>query len=299
MTSPTSFLQSRAWEEFQRAVGRRTWRADGTLVIRHDLGVGFHYLYAPHAEIGFRGEDLGYRLLDAVAPIAKKERSIFLKIDPLYPLNPKPYTVYPSPSIQPRETVIVDLTLSEDALLSAMHEKTRYNIRLAERKGVAVRHVSSAVSDADFDVFWRLIQETAARDGFRLHPREYYQKLCAARSDEFSNELFFARYQDEVIAAAMLNFYRGSATYLHGASASAHRGVMAPQLLHWRIMEDAKERGCETYDLWGIDERRWPGLTRFKKGFGGRVLVRPASIDMIYRAGGYAGYTLWKRFFGR
>lgn len=299
----SSFLQSRAWEEFQRAVGRRTWRLDGALVIRHDLHGGFNYLYAPHP-------DIHSDFFSAAEELAADEKSIFLKIDPIAPLViPKTrYQIRDTRSLQPRETIIIDLALPEDALLSAMHEKTRYNIRLAERKGVTVRRVSGVVSAADFDAFWHLMEETAARDGFRLHAREYYQKLLTIYSDEFSNELVLVRYRDETIAAAIINFYRGStsikeaggeATYLHGASSSTHRAAMAPHLLHWRIMQDAKERGCGTYDLWGIDERRWPGLTRFKKGFGGRVLVRPASIDMIYRAGGYAGYTLWKRFFGR
>lgn len=290
MTAPGSFLQSPEWEAFQRAVGRRTWRADRTLVIRHDLPMGCNYLYAPRP---FISEDF----FKESAVIGKKERSVFLKIDPLAPLSPIVHNLQPSISIQPCETVIIGLTKSEEELLAAMREKTRYNIRLAERRGVRIRNHESSITDEEsFEIFWRLLQETAARDRFRTHPKGYYEKLLDARSDNFSNELFFAEYRGQAIAAAMINFYRGTATYLHGASAGEHRAVMAPHLLHWRIMQDGKRRGCVSYDLWGIDEKRWPGLTRFKKGFGGKEISYPQSIDVVYRPVRYRGYRLWRKF---
>lgn len=294
MTSP-SFLQSSAWEQFQRALGRKTWRADGALVIRHDLPLGLHYLYAPRpaASEKFFGE---------ASAIARKEKSVFLKVDPFDALPPTTCRLRPSIPIQPRETIIIDITKSEDELLSAMHEKTRYNIRLAERRGVQIMLQAPSDTLQSLEIFWRLLQETAARDGFRTHPKAYYEQLLACSSADLSNELFFAEYRGQVIAAAMINFYRGetsiggTATYLHGASAGRHRAVMAPALLHWRIMQEAKRRGCAVYDLWGIDEKRWPGITRFKRGFGGGAFVYPASIDMICRAGWYSLYSLWKYF---
>lgn len=291
MTTPVFFLQSPEWEQIQRAVGRRAWRAGGALVIRHDLPLGFNYLYAPRPSIS-------QVFFDETAAIARKEKSVFLKIDPLVPFqnSSAKFPVQMSGSIQPRETIIIDLTPSEDELLSAMHEKTRYNIRLAERRGVSVKCQMPTAKGQGLETFWRLLQETAARDGFRVHAREYYEKLLAVRSDAFSNELFFAQYHGETIAVALVNFYRETATYLHGASAGAHRAVMAPHLLHWRIMVEAKRRGCAAYDLWGIDEKRWPGLTRFKRGFGGSTRVHPASVDMIYRAGWYPLYSVWKHF---
>ncbi|OGZ97720.1 MAG: hypothetical protein A3B34_00445 [Candidatus Sungbacteria bacterium RIFCSPLOWO2_01_FULL_54_21] len=300
MTSAHSFLQSSAWEDFQHALGRKTWRVAGVLVIRHDLPMGLHYLYAPHPVI--HGD-----LFSEMRAIAAAEKSVFLKIDPLVSLQPTTYKLQASISLQPRETIVIDLTQAEEILLSGMHEKTRYNIRLAERKGVAVKNYWFPVADADFAAFWRLMQETAERDRFHAHPKEHYKKLLDAHTDDFSNELFLAEYQGMVIAAAIVNFYhyRGetsivkTATYLHGASGSEHRGVMAPHLLHWRIMQEAVRRGCGSYDLWGADAVRWPGLTRFKTGFGGATLVHPASSDMIYRAGWYRAYSSWKRFFGK
>ena len=295
MVLQSSFLQSAAWENFQRALGRKTWRVADTLVIRHDLPFGLHYLYAPHPDI--RG---GF--FPDIQDIAMREKSIFLKIDPLISLQSTTRNLQPSISIQPQETLIIDLTQSEEDILAAMHGKTRYNIRLAERKGVEIKNYRFPSADIHRDMFRRLLGETAARDGFRAHPKEYYKKLLEIRSDSFSNELFFAEYRGETLAAAMVNFHRsetsigGAATYLHGASGTMYREVMAPHLLHWRIMQEAKKRGCVAYDLWGVDEKRWPGITRFKKGFGGSVLVHPPSVDIIYRPGWYSIYSLWKRF---
>lgn len=292
--SASSFLQSPEWEEFQRSLGRKTWRTEGMLVIRHDLPLGFNYLYCPRPSLEFRDEGLGIRVLDKVAELAKSEKSVFLKIDPLYTLYPIHYIPYSSRSLQPRETLIIDLSLSEEAMLAAMHEKMRYNIRLAERRGVEI-------AGREFQTFWGLLRETASRDGFHTHEREYYEKMLRVSSPDFSNKLFFAEHRGRVLAAALINFYRsptsiGVAAYLHGASSREYKEAMGPHLLHWRIMQEAKRRGFHYYDLWGIDEKRWPGLTRFKKAFGGEIFNYPPSVDIVYRPGLYAAHRLWRRF---
>ena len=92
-----------------------------------------------------------------------------------------------------------------------------------------------------------------------------------------------------------MNYYGETATYLHGASGSFHRDVMAPYILHWRIMQDAKQHGFKKYDLWGIDEERWPGVTRFKTGFGGTVVEYPKSIDIVFRPMWYKAYRIIKK----
>lgn len=289
-------------------MGRKTLRIGDTLVIRHDLRGGAHYLYCPRPRLSdvesfFKG----------AREIARKEGDIFLKIDPVRPL-PRPSAARQGPpadgwraasGLQPSRTAILDLAGTEEELLGRMHEKTRYNIRLAERKGVTVSiQVPSPKSQVPF---WRLLQDTARRDRFSLHPRAYYEKLLAAHSDDFSNELFAAEYGGQMLALAIVNFYRGStsiistgvqpsvlpvATYLHGGSLREHRGVMAPHLLHWEIIKEARRRGFAHYDFWGIDEERWPGLTRFKLGFGGEPVRYPSSIDIVYRPVWYRAYRV-------
>lgn len=284
-----SFLQSYEWENFQKLVGRKTWRVDDILIMRHDLPAGVNYLYCPRPEL------VTSNWLLTAENIAREENSVFLKIDPADQLPVTSSQLSDASSIQPRKTVILDLRKSEEELLRAMHEKTRYNIRLAEKRGVTCR-----VEDArgqNFERFWVLLDETARRDRFHTHERGYYQKLLAARSSDFTNELFFAGYRGVILAAAVVNFYKPgrTATYLHGASLRERKEVMAPYLLHWRIVQEAKKRGFNGYDLWGIDDNKWPGLTRFKIGFGGTTIEYPHSVDVIYRSLVYKLYKFIRR----
>ncbi len=263
------------------------------MVIEHNFPFGFKYLYAPRPDIADTN-----RFFSVVAHIAEKEGHMFLKIDPMRPVSSPIKTL--SNALQPEKTIMCNLEKSESELLSAMHEKTRYNIRLAERKGVLVRRGESR----EFESFWKLLAKTAERDGFHTHERAYYETLLDEFSEHFSNELFFAEYEGKPIAAALINFYRsitspdgGIATYLHGASYRMHREVMAPQFLHWNIMKEARKRGFMQYDFWGIDEKRWPGVTRFKKGFGGSIVSYPESFDRVYRKNYYQVYSFVRAYF--
>lgn len=288
----TSFLQSPEWEVFQKSLGRKTWRTGAHLIIQHVLFRRFHYAYCPHPL------NIGDDFLREWEGVAAEAHTVFLKIDP----QSAPNITYRKSrivnSLQPSRTAVLDLQKSENELLGAMHEKTRYNIRLAERHGVQVTSHESHNTANKLGTFLGLLKETATRDGFRPHERGHYEKLLRVRSENFSNELFFAEYGGKILAAALVNFYGHSkvVTYLHGASSREYRETMAPHLLHWRIIEEAKRRGFRYYDLWGVDEKKWPGVTRFKQGFGGEVLQYPPSIDIIYRPLWYAGYRAAKRF---
>lgn len=283
------FLQSPEWEEFQKSLGRKTWRIESALVIQHILPGGFNYLYIPRPEI--QATEV---ILRPARKIADKERSIFLKIDPVSEVTLPHISHCATESLQPQETVIVNLEKNETGLLGGMHEKTRYNIRLAKKRGVEV--TPQQPTTKNLDIFWRLLSETAERDGFHPHKREHYEKLLQIRTKNFSNELFFATYRDEILAAALINFYAPAKTalYMHGASTRSHRSVMAPQLLHWTILNEAKSRGFTHYDFGGINEQRWPGVTRFKIGFGGTRVKYPASFDILYRPAAYALYCALK-----
>ncbi|MBI2056358.1 MAG: peptidoglycan bridge formation glycyltransferase FemA/FemB family protein [Candidatus Sungbacteria bacterium] len=293
-----SFLQSLEWENIQKKLGRKTWRVGGCLIIEHCLPFGFKYLYAPRPDIA--DED---KFFYSAAEIAGKGGHVFLKIDPVSPVVFK--NKIAAHSFQPRDTIICDLQKSEPELLAAMHEKTRYNIHLAERKGVHIKnHESRIMNQGEAqEIFCNLLNETAKRDRFHLHPPRYYKVLLEIRSECFSNELFFAEYQNRPIAAALINFYRsetsidgGTATYLHGASSSEQRNLMAPHLLHWEVMRRAKQMGFLQYDFWGVDEKRWPGVTRFKRGFGGKEMIYPDSFDIIYRKRYYTLYSLARAY---
>ena len=286
-----SFLQSPEWQEIQERMGRPCSRIAGLLVIQHDLPFGLCYLYCP------RPASLGREFLPAVKAEATRTGAVFLKVDPAERLKIENLPVrqagklkiFPSHTLQPQSTVSIDCACDDAALLSAMHPKTRYNIRLAERKGVSVRRAGIE----EFGSFFALLGETARRDRFSLHPAAHYRALLGVTSEMFANELWVAERNGTLLAAAVVNWFKPArtATYLHGASSFAHRAFMAPHLLHFRLMQEARERGFGAYDFGGIDERRWPGVTRFKKGFGGAVLMYPPSQDAVFRP---FLYRLWR-----
>jgi lipid II:glycine glycyltransferase (peptidoglycan interpeptide bridge formation enzyme) len=203
--------------------------------------------------------------------------------------------------IQPPDTVLIDLTKSADVILLEMKSKWRYNIGLAEKKGVTVRRAD----DGGLDIFYALLSETAARDGIAVHGIEYYRTLfelsaeyvnrekCAAspRPELSANpelRLYLAEHEGEVLAGIVVLIRGKNAVYLYGASSDHKRNLMAPYALQWKAMNDAIDAGCTEYDLFGIppnDDPNHPmaGLYRFKTGFGGRIIHRPGSWDYAYK----------------
>ena len=289
----TSFLQSYEWERLQEMLGRKNWRVCGHLVIQHDLPNGFNYLYAPHLE------SIDDKFLHEINEIAAQEKSIFLKIDPLTDTRYWKIDIMGwrfSHQIQPGRTTIIDLTKSEENLLNAMHYKTRYNIRVAEKHNVGVFICDQHQAHDHTEIFWELLTETARRDVFSLHPRSYYEKLVAIQGEKFSNKLVFAEHRGRILAGAIVNYFDDKVTYLHGASSNLFRSIMAPYALHWKIMTDAKKHNFRSYDLWGVDEEKWPGMTRFKLGFGGNIVEYPKSIDIIFKPMWYRAYRVLRRF---
>ena len=104
-----------------------------------------------------------------------------------------------------------------------------------------------------------------------------------------------AEYERQIIAANLVNFYGDTATYLHGSSSSKNRQVMAPHLLQWEQIKEAKNRGMKYYDFWGFDEDKWPGVSRFKKGFGGEIVEYAGAYDLIWNKLWYQLYNLAKK----
>ncbi|MBI4132127.1 MAG: peptidoglycan bridge formation glycyltransferase FemA/FemB family protein [Candidatus Sungbacteria bacterium] len=288
--SAPSFLQSAEWQEVQERMGRSTARLKGALMIRHDLPLGYHYWYAPRPALdaGTLGELLAH---------SRSSGALLLKIDPALPL-PSGFPYRPGRSLQPAATIYIDCGLLDEALLAAMHPKTRYNIRLAERHGITVRSVSAPVDEGTLAAFLQLLRDTARRDGFAPHPPAHYRILLDLRSGQFSNVLFLAEFGGQPIGAAIVNCYlpSGTATYLHGASSRPHRSLMAPHLLQWRIIQHVRAAGgLGRYDLGGIDDKLWPGVTRFKASFGGRAHHFPPSADYVFRRPSYLLYRLARR----
>lgn len=305
------FLQSWQWGEFQEQTGKKALRLqvfEGKQVsgqlqgFVHTLGLGLNYVYFPriwNLESGIMTEVIG-RL--------KKKNFVFIRIENCSEISNIPYSTFHIPSRQPQTTLILDLTKSEDELLQAMHSKTRYNIRLAERKGVKVKQ------EKDIEVFWKLNQETIERDKFKSYAKEYYQKMLNLG---ICHQLT-AYYNDKPIAANLLISFADTCTYLHGASSNEHKNLMAPYLLQWEGIKLAKKLNCKYYDLWGIApqkkegegqttcfnnfcwqaDHKWMGITRFKVGFGGEVKEYPAAMDVMLNLWLYKLYKLARKLRG-
>lgn len=272
----------------------------------------FHYWYSPRSPVinSNLDRDKAKELINFLFLKIKDwdNEALFLKIEPAnydrsFWLNnlktegvdkktsQASFSVKEAISLQPKKTWLLNLNKSEESLLKGMHQKTRYNIRLSARKGVTIEEGGKE----DVADFWRLMQTTGNRDNFRIHEKNHYQNLIAGKEDFI--KLYFAKLGNRKIAAAIVCFFQGKATYLHGASDNTQRNLMAPHLLQWEIIKEAKSRGCSLYDFYGIDEKKWPGVTRFKLGFGGYDRKYPGAFDIIYRDYVYNIFKVVKKIY--
>lgn len=226
------FLQSKEWEEFQRSLGRKVWRVEDVLVVKLPLIFAKSYLYSAGSE---RSPSI-----DKIKNIAKTENAIFFKFEPtVNETGSDPVSlgfIKSMKEVQPQKTLILDITKREGELLNEMHQKTRYNIRVAERHGMKVLNSKNK----NLEEFWGLIQKTSQRDNFSTHPKEYYKKLLELPFVE----LFSVEYGGKIVAASIVLFYGNTAYYLHGASDYERRDLMAPYLLHWETIKYAKKGGA-------------------------------------------------------
>ncbi len=297
------FLESWAWGEVLLQEGKDILRVGvrdkgeimvAATLIKSPIGGGYFYWYAPRGPvINYQLKIKNYELERFLFTALKKidGRAVFLRLEPREELRITNYElrIKKTLDLQPAKTLILDLAAGEAELFKNFHSKTRYNIRLAEKKGVEIIN-GSALDAAEF---WRLIHATGERDKFRVHDQKHYKNLLAA--DPKFIKLYFARYEGKNIAAGLFSFWGDRVTYLHGASDYHFREVMAPQLLQWTVIKEAASAGYKYYDFYGINEQKWPGVTRFKLGFGGRVIDYPGTFDLIFRPGLYSLYNLLRR----
>lgn len=191
--------------------------------------------------------------------------------------------------IQPPDSSAVDLTLTTEEILNRMKSKWRYNIRLAKKKGVVIEKVGGEDKDLEskLEIFYKIYQETAARDGIALHKKEYYKSLLTSAGKEKKAvvALYLARHESDYLAGIITLCTQEESVYLYGASSSIKREYMPNFLLQWTAMKEAKDYGCKYYDLYGLppnEDEKHPmhGLYLFKKGFGGSDIHRLGTYDI-------------------
>lgn len=338
----TSIHQTSTWAHFQSNVPARDkfWIIalkdknskdkdeiiGGTLLIKHSLPKGkYCWLYSP------RGPLLSYSdpktakqqlktLLKEIKKIAKEENAVFYRMDPSVTRQRGRRRIkFPGfkPShlgFQPEDTLIIDLSQTQEKILEQMKSKGRYNIRLAEKKGVKIVEVVTPTLKAkketidlirefqnQIEAYFNILQETLERDKFYGHGLSFYKNMIeklapqtlnpnpknskTALKDGFA-KLYLAKYKspetrkEKYIAGVIITFYKDTAIYYYGASSDEDRNAMAPYLLQWHAIKEAKSLGCKYYDFLGIappktkdilgpKKHPWRGVTGFKRKFGG------------------------------
>lgn len=309
-------LQSFAWGAVKEATGWRPWRLvveEGDRIVAAVLllerSVPFirrTLFYAPRGPVlDLRHEALFDFLLAEIGALARRRRAIMLKLDPDVPAGETWLVDYlgsrgfrPAQTAagfagtQPRFVFRLDLTPGLEALFAACHPKTRYNIRLASRRGV---NIEDNCTQEDLRVFYDLLLETARRDRFLVRSYEYFQVLWRELVAKGLAHLFLARYQGEAIAGTLAFIMGDKAWYIYGASSNRHREVMPNYLLQWHMIRWACQSGCTMYDFRGVPGDLSPdnplyGLYRFKKGFAGAYTEFIGEYDLVYSP---LSYRLW------
>lgn len=307
-------LQSWAWGELKARFGWRVRRVAvgpaAAQVLFRPLPAGLGSIaYVPRGPVASLDDGPALQaLLDAIRPLARQQRAILLKIEPDVEDDPavagrlRTLGFRPSPqAIQPRCTILVSLQAGADELLARMKQKTRYNIRLAARRGVTVRHGD----ETDLPAFYRLLEVTAGRDRFGIHTQPYYEATYRLFAPSGRACLLLAEFEGQLLAGLLALAFGDTAIYLTGASSDEERQRMPTYLLQWESMLWARAQGCRTYDLWGVpdaDEESlevgftqrsdglW-GVYRFKRGFGGRLMRTVGAWDWVYAPLRYRLYT--------
>jgi len=328
-------LQTWQWGHVKLQFGwkpvQRTWEDEAgrniaaALVLQRDLVIQkihlpMKVLYVPKGPLCF-WEDVSIRrrILADLVTYGKKVRAIFIKIDPDVRLGTG-IPGYPeskedelgqavvadlhengwlcsNEQIQFRNTIFIDLKPDLENILYSMKQKTRYNIRLAEHKGVIIR----AGNQTDFSLLYRMFAETSARDGFVIREEEYYRSVWSTFVEYGMADILIAEVEGEKVSALLLFRFGGKAWYLYGMSFPIHREKMPNHLLQWEAIKRAKAEGCGSYDLWGApdvfneSDPLWR-VYRFKEGFGGKVVRHIGAWDYPVQP---LTYKLYTRIFPR
>jgi lipid II:glycine glycyltransferase (peptidoglycan interpeptide bridge formation enzyme) len=323
-------LQTAAWGELKASFGWQVARLAvelgssaqaGAQVLFRQLPLGFSLAYIAKGPVDGSPRQSGMAygqhwgaLWPEVDALCMKRKAVFLKVEPdLWEAPGSAQTEQPSPvppgfnqsphCIQPQRTLLVDLRGEEAHVLARMKQKTRYNIRLALKKGVVV------FPSSDLEAFYRLIVATGERDAFGVHSPDYYRRAYELFHPRGECELFLAEHEGRPLAALMAFAHGSRAWYFYGASADEQRERMPAYLLQWEAMRWARARGCTLYDLWGVPDADEPaleagfttrsdglwGVYRFKRGFGGQLQRALGPWDRVYHPALYAVYRWWTR----
>jgi len=310
-------LQCMEWGEVKSRTGWRPFTVAvldgprivaGALALRRSAPLGRSILYCPRGPVvdWQNAEALGC-VVEGLRRLAREQRAILVKVDP--PLAGEAHAVAlrkagfrPAPvpdegfgGTQPRAVMKTFPLADDDTLLARFKPKTRYNIRLAERKGV---EVTGDATREDLREFYAVLLETGERDGFHVRDLGYFECLWDCLIERGLGRLFLARHEGQVLGGAIDFILGRQCWYVYGASSNAKRNLMPNYLLQWRMMQWARDQGCDTYDFRGVPLDRpgtgedLSGLVRFKAGFDARYAEYIGEWDLPLSATLYRAFAL-------
>lgn len=309
-------MQLWEWGDIKGRTGWKPWRlileADGEIVAAATILerklplIGAPIFYCPRGPVMDMGESEKFQaVLQTISALAKRRKAILLKFDPDISKSEKNLQRYFQTAgfkqvdkgknfegVQPKFVFRLDISPDEEILLANMHQKTRYNIRLALKKGVVIR----IGSREDLPAFFKVLKETTERDNFLVRSYSYFEDLYDTLVPTGFAQLFIGEFEGKIVAGT-LAFLTGEKTwYIYGASSNAHRNVMPNYLIQWEMIRWAKEQGCTLYDFRGVsgdlsEDNPLYGLYKFKKGFNGEFTEFIGEWDYVYRPFMYA---VWK-----
>lgn len=285
-------LQSEAWANARKQMGIETVSLEGFLFTLHKIPfTDFKIGYLPRSKMPNK------KVLQKLYEFGKKNKVVFIKIEPyiiknleskvqnseLKILNSK-FSILNSPHpLFPAWTQILDLNKTEEDLLKFFHSKTRYNIRLAEKKGVTVSEESN---NDGFEKFAKLYFETTKRQKYFGHDYQYHKTVWDNLKNKISH-ILIAYYNDIPLAAYQLWYSDGVIYYVYGGTSELHRNLMASNLLMWEAIKLGKKLRATKFDMWGSlgpgynPTDPWSGFTRFKEGYGTKFTEFIGSYDLV------------------
>lgn len=319
--NPRAITQTGLWLDIEKADKHHAYIiytvenkevTSSVLLIRHGLPFGKNYLYAPYGPVLKRDisiENIPHTinmLYEEIKRFIDLSQTIFIRFEPFYQ---DCHLIHQSLQnigfkithqfTQPKDTLILNLLQDEETIFKNMKSKTRYNIRLAEKKNVRIQK-SNDISDVK--IFYELLQKTCDRNHFRPHPLEHYVNIMKILGPKDYANIYHAVYQNKIIASIFVTYFGRVASYLHGASSNTYRNLMPTYALQWQAIKDAIKLDCRFYDFGGIaptgspPNHPWQGITRFKKGFGGIAVNTVGHLEKTISPIWHHGYNLAKLF---
>ncbi len=300
-----------AWQPLRMVIERDGKICAAALILQRTLPAGLgNIFYSPRGPVlDINDTELWQQTVAAVRALAKERGAIYWKIDPDIDIDFAEAAVWRQnlqqsgfvkagqgegfEGVQPRFVFRLDIAPAVDDLLAACHQKTRYNIRLATRKGVTI---TTGAGKQALPEFYRILTTTASRDNFLIRPYSYFERFYDSLYPAGLCELFMAYYEGEAIAGTLAFKMGDKAWYIYGASANSHRNLMPNYLIQWTMIEWAKQNGCTMYDFRGVpghvaEDHPLYGLVKFKKGFGGKYTEFIGEYDLPIKPGKYRLYN--------